>query len=45
VSSPFLGELKSKLGPATQRVLAGTHDMDLSAVGLAEMEARIRRQP
>lgn len=40
-SSPFLGELKSKLGEATQRLLAGTHDLDLSAVGLSEMEARI----
>lgn len=41
-SSPFLGELKSQLGAATQHLLAGSHDLDLSAVGLSEMEARIR---
>ena len=43
-SSPFLGELKQALGPATQRLLAGTHDVDLTHVGLAEMESRIRHE-
>jgi len=41
-SSPFLGELKQALGEATQRLLAGAHDVDLSSVGLAEMENRIQ---
>lgn len=40
--SPFLGELRPLLGDATQRLLAGSHDLDLSAVGLAEMEPRVR---
>jgi protein required for attachment to host cells len=40
-SSPFLGELKARLGDATGRLLAGTHDLDLTAVGLAELERRI----
>jgi protein required for attachment to host cells len=40
-SSPFLGELKQHLGDATQRLLQGAHDVDLSAVGLTEMERRI----
>jgi protein required for attachment to host cells len=40
-SSPFLGELKDALGPATQRLLAGTHDVDLTSVGLAELPKRI----
>lgn len=41
-ASPFLGELRAQFGNATQRVLAGSHDLDLSPVGLAEMEARVR---
>lgn len=43
-SSPFLGELKHLLGPAAQRLLAGTHDVDLTAVGLAELPARIKQE-
>jgi protein required for attachment to host cells len=43
-SSPFLGELKQELGPATQRLLAGTHDVDLTAVGMAELPARIEHE-
>lgn len=42
-SSPFLGELKAQLGDATHRLLAGSHDLDLSAVGLAEIERRVRQ--
>lgn len=40
-ASPFLGELKAQLGEATQRILAGAHDLDLSAVGPAEIGRRI----
>lgn len=43
-SSPFLGELKQALGPATQRMLAGAHDVDLTAVGVAELPARIEQE-
>lgn len=42
-ASPFLGELKAQLGDATRRVLAGSHDLDLSAVGPAEIGPRIER--
>ncbi len=40
-SSPFLGELKSELGSATARLLEGTHDLDLTMVGPAELGRRI----
>jgi len=40
-SSPFLGELKAELGSATARLLAGTHDLDLTAVGPVELPRRI----
>lgn len=43
-SSPFLGELKAELGDATRRVLAGTHDLDLTSFGLAEMEQRVQHE-
>jgi protein required for attachment to host cells len=43
-SSPFLGELKAALGDAARRLLAGTHDLDLTAVGLAELEKRIAHE-
>ena len=43
-SSPFLGELKAELGPAAQRLLTVTHDVDLTAVGPAELEKRILRE-
>jgi protein required for attachment to host cells len=40
-SSPFLGELKSALGTAAARLLTATHDVDLTSVGLVELERRI----
>lgn len=43
-SSPFLGELKALLGDATRRLMAGTHDVDLSAVGPAEIGKRIAQE-
>lgn len=42
-ASPFLGELKAQLGAATLRLLAGSHDVDLSAVGPAELGRRIQQ--
>lgn len=42
-SSPFLGELKQALGPAASQLVAGTHDVDLTAVGLVELPARIEQ--
>lgn len=43
-ASPFLGELKREFGSATQRLLAGTHDLDLSRVGPEEIDGRIRQE-
>jgi len=43
-SSPFLGELKAELGPAAEKLLTVTHDVDLTAVGPAELEKRILRE-
>ena len=43
-SSPFLGELKAELGAATTRLLAGTHDLDLTMVGKAELGRRLAQQ-
>jgi protein required for attachment to host cells len=43
-SSPFLGELKAGLGDATRRLVATTHDLDLTAVGLTELERRIAHE-
>lgn len=43
-SSPFLGELKAELGPASTRLLSGTHDVDLTSVGPAELERRIAHE-
>jgi protein required for attachment to host cells len=43
-SSPFLGELKSELGPAAGKLVTVTHGVDLTAVGPAELEKRILRE-
>lgn len=40
-SSPLLGELKEELGEAAAKLLTVTHDVDLTAVGPAELERRI----
>lgn len=43
-SSPFLGEIKAQLGTATMRLLTATHDLDLTSVGLVELDQRIARE-
>lgn len=43
-SSPFLGQLKHELGSATGRLLARACDIDLTAVGPAELEWRIAQE-
>ena len=40
-SSPFLGELKAQLGTAAARLLTSTHDLDLTSVGLVELDQRV----
>lgn len=42
-ASPFLGELKGALGKATTRLLGAVRDLDLSAVGAAEVDRRVRQ--
>lgn len=39
--SPFLGRLTAEFGDATRRLLVGSHDLDLSSVGIAEIGHRI----
>lgn len=43
-SSPFLGELKAELGTATSKLLSGSHDLDLTSVGVAELGPRLARE-
>lgn len=43
-SSPFLGELKAELGAATRRLLSGTHNVDLTSVGPAELDRRVAHE-
>lgn len=43
-ASPFLGHLKQFLGDAAQALLAGSHDVDLSHVGIAELPTRVEAQ-
>ena len=40
-SSPFLGELKGQLSPATTEALRAAVDVDLTSYGLRELEERI----
>lgn len=43
-SSPFLGELRAELGQAAGKLVTVFHDVDLTAVGPAELEKRILRE-
>jgi protein required for attachment to host cells len=43
-SSPFLGEVKAQLGKATARLLTATHDIDLTSVGLVELDQRVAHE-
>ena len=40
-AGPFLAELRAELGPATLRPLTGTHEVDLTSVGPAELQRRM----
>ncbi len=42
--SQFMGDLKAALGSSTAKLLTSTHDVDLTAVGLAEIERRIAHE-
>jgi hypothetical protein len=41
---PFLDELASALGKAGRSLLCGLHEMDLTSVGLAELDWRIQHE-
>ena len=41
---PFLDEIFSALGKISRRMLRGTHEADLTSVGLAELDRRIHRE-
>jgi len=45
-SSPCLGvgEWKSELGTATARLVSATHDLDLTSVGLVELDQRVAHE-
>ena len=43
-SSPFLGELKAQLSDAVDKRLQLALDSDLTSIGLAEIEQRLRDQ-
>jgi protein required for attachment to host cells len=43
-SSPFLGELKQLFGDATRKLVAGTHDVDLTSFDVAEIERRVQQE-
>jgi protein required for attachment to host cells len=43
-SSPFLGELRQLFGDATRRLLAGTHDVDLTSFDVVEIERRLQAE-
>jgi protein required for attachment to host cells len=41
---PFLNEVTSALGKASRGLLCGTHEIDLTSVGLAELDWRIHQE-
>jgi protein required for attachment to host cells len=40
----FLEELRAALGTATLRALAGTHELDLTSIGVSELERRVSQE-
>lgn len=40
----FAEELRAGLGKMTQRLLQGVHELDLTSVGVAELERRVSRE-
>jgi protein required for attachment to host cells len=40
----FMDELRSAFGKATLRALAGTHELDLTSIGVSELERRITQE-
>jgi protein required for attachment to host cells len=40
-ASPFAEELRAGLGKLTRQLLTGVHELDLTSVGMAELERRV----
>lgn len=43
-SAAFADELRASLGKLTQRLLSGIHELDLTSVGVAELERRVSHE-
>ena len=43
VSATFVQELQAGLGKVTRRLLSDVHELDLTSVGVAELERRVSR--
>ncbi|HEX9718280.1 MAG TPA: host attachment protein [Ramlibacter sp.] len=43
-SASFLEDLRASLGKVTTRLLSGTHELDLTNVGVAELERRVSHE-
>jgi protein required for attachment to host cells len=43
-SASFLEELRASLGRITKRLLSGLHELDLTSVGVAELERRVSHE-
>ena len=43
-SASFLEELRAGLGKITTRLLSGLHELDLTSVGVAELERRVSHE-
>jgi protein required for attachment to host cells len=43
-SSSFIEELRAGLGKLTQQLLTGIHELDLTSVGVAELERRVSHE-
>jgi protein required for attachment to host cells len=44
VSATFIQELRAGLGKVTRRLLSDIHELDLTSVGVAELERRVSRE-
>jgi hypothetical protein len=42
--NPFLADLRAVLGKLTEPMLTATHELDLTAVSLADLDSRISRE-
>lgn len=43
-SAPFVEELRASLGKTTRRLVSGFHELDLTSVGVAELDRRVSHE-